>query len=193
MAHSQGSATITLLLAVTALLSLAVITSEAAPTAAQFRTDLKALKAVITKKMEYSAFVRAIDNMLKYPDSQMPQMFNCTILVPRNKALYALGIKTLTNTSAMTLIGRYNVLSRMYSGAQLTALAAGKKLPTKLAGQPLQRYQSVAPTVGAAETVLVGPPGSAVAKVGSVTIPDMYKGNLLIAHGFSAFFKPIGA
>ncbi|GJP41220.1 hypothetical protein CLOM_g890 [Closterium sp. NIES-68] len=173
---------------VAALLLLAAC-ADAAPTVAQFRAELKALKAVTVSQKDYKAFARGIDSMLAYPDSQLPQLFNTTILVPTNKAIYALGIKTLQNSTAMEAIGKYNVLLRQLTGAQLLKLAANTPLRTKAPKELLARYASAGANAGKA---VLGPLNAPAAKQGVVLTPDLYAGKFLKVHGVSVFFRPKG-
>ncbi|CAI5481097.1 unnamed protein product [Closterium sp. Yama58-4] len=155
---------------IAALLLLAACHANVAPTVAQFRAELNALKAVLAKTKEYSAFARGVDNMLKYPDSQLPQLFNTTLLVPTNKAVYGMGIKTLQNTIAMEAIGRFNVLQRQFTAAQLLHLKPNTLLRTKAPPTDLlQRYPSVGANAGKA---VLGPRNVTAAVQGVVLATD---------------------
>ncbi|CAI7817280.1 unnamed protein product [Closterium sp. NIES-54] len=156
---------------VAALLLLAVC-ADAAPTVAQFRKELTALRAVVKQQKNYSAFARGIDRMLKYPDSMLPQIFNTTLFIPTNKAILRLGIPTLKNDTAMEAIGKYNVLLRQYTGAQLLKLAPNTLLKTK-AKDMLVRYASTGANAG---KIVLGPPSAPAAKQGVVVTADLYTG-----------------
>ncbi|CAI5997199.1 unnamed protein product [Closterium sp. NIES-65] len=175
---------------IAALLLLAACRADAAPTVAQFRAELNALKAVLAKTKEYSAFGKGVDKMLKYPDAQLPQLFNTTLLVPTNKAVYGVGIKTLQNTTAMEAIGKFNVLQRQFTAAQLRNLKPNTLLRTKAPPTDLlQRYPSVGANAG---KVVLGPRNVTAAVQGVVLFPDLYSGKFLKAHGLSVFFRPKG-
>ncbi|CAI5489272.1 unnamed protein product [Closterium sp. Naga37s-1] len=175
---------------IAALLLLAACHAYAAPTVAQFRAELNALKAVLAKTKEYSAFGKGVDKMLKYPDAQLPQLFNTTLLVPTNKAVYGVGIKTLQNTTAMEAIGKFNVLQRQFTAAQLLNLKPNTPLRTKAPPTDLlQRYPSVGANAGKA---VLGPRNVTAAVQGVVLFPDLYSGKFLKAHGLSVFFRPKG-
>ncbi|CAI7796910.1 unnamed protein product [Closterium sp. NIES-53] len=174
---------------IAALLLLAACHADAAPTVAQFRAELNALKAVLVKTKEYSAFGKGVDKMLKYPDAQLPQLFNTTLLVPTNKAVYGVGMKTLQNTTAMEAIGKFNVLQRQFTAAQLRNLKPNTLLRTKAPTDLLQRYLSVGANAGKA---VLGPRNATAAVQGVVLFPDLYTGKFLKAHGLSVFFRPKG-
>ncbi|GJP45481.1 hypothetical protein CLOM_g4866 [Closterium sp. NIES-68] len=170
------------------LLLLLAVCADTAPTVAQFRAELTALKAAAKKLKDYSAFARGIDRMLKYPDSRMHEIFNTTLFVPTTKALMALGVKTLMNNTAMEAIGKYNVLAKQFTGAQLLKLAPNAVLRTK-AKEVLVRYPSTGANVG---KVVLGPQGAPVLNQGVVLTPNLYTGKFLKAHGLSTFFRPKG-
>ncbi|CAI7909779.1 unnamed protein product [Closterium sp. NIES-53] len=214
---------------IAALLLLAACHADAAPTVAQFRAELNALKAVLVKTKEYSAFGKGVDKMhtghksdttrdtaspalayplilsspfsppqpippsplwtVKYPDAQLPQLFNTTLLVPTNKAVYGVGMKTLQNTTAMEAIGKFNVLQRQFTAAQLRNLKPNTLLRTKAPTDLLQRYLSVGANAGKA---VLGPRNATAAVQGVVLFPDLYTGKFLKAHGLSVFFRPKG-
>eukprot|EP00475_Leptophrys_vorax_P026701 TRINITY_DN3787_c0_g2_i1.p1 TRINITY_DN3787_c0_g2~~TRINITY_DN3787_c0_g2_i1.p1 ORF type:complete len:189 (-),score=12.56 TRINITY_DN3787_c0_g2_i1:580-1146(-) len=163
----------------------AVRPAVAAPTVAQFRAELTSLRKTVVANKNYSQFSKAIDSMLAYSDKDMPRMFNSTILVPLNKALFKLGIGTLKNTTAMTTIGKFNVLQQRLGAQQLLAIPAGRLLPTKLPNQPLQRTKAQAKG-----QISLGVPQSAAATWGLVVTPNLFNGKWLKAHGMSVYFKP---
>eukprot|EP00475_Leptophrys_vorax_P026699 TRINITY_DN3787_c0_g1_i2.p1 TRINITY_DN3787_c0_g1~~TRINITY_DN3787_c0_g1_i2.p1 ORF type:complete len:189 (-),score=15.41 TRINITY_DN3787_c0_g1_i2:406-972(-) len=173
------------LLVVAIASTLTVRPAAAAPTVAQFRAELTSLRKVVVANKNYSQFSKAIDNMLAYSDKDMPRMFNSTILVPLNKALFKLGLGTLQNTTAMTAIGKYNVLQQRLGAQQLIAIPAGRLLSTKLPNQPLQRTKAQA-----AGQISLGVPQSAAATWGLVVTPNLFNGKWLKAHGMSVYFKP---
>ncbi|CAI5534759.1 unnamed protein product [Closterium sp. Naga37s-1] len=173
---------------IVALLLLAACHADAAPTVAQFRAELNALKAVLAKTKEYSRSGKA--SIKCYPDSQLPQLFNTALLVPTNKAVYGVGIKTLQNTTAMEAIGKFNVLQRQFTAVQLLNLKPNTLLRTKAPPTDLlQRYPSVGANAGKA---VLGPRNATAAVQGVVLFPDLFSGKFLKAHGLSVFFRPKG-
>ncbi|CAI7747591.1 unnamed protein product [Closterium sp. NIES-54] len=117
------------------------------------------------------------------------QLFNTTLLVPTNKAVYGVGMKTLQNTTAMEAIGKFNVLQRQITAAQLRNLKPNTLLRTKAPTDLLQRYLSVGANAGKA---VLGPRNATAAVQGVVLFPDLYTGKFLKAHGLSVFFRPKG-
>ncbi|CAI7830010.1 unnamed protein product [Closterium sp. NIES-54] len=116
-------------------------------------------------------------------------LFNTTLLVPTNKAVYGVGMKTLQNTTAMEAIGKFNVLQRQITAAQLRNLKPNTLLRTKAPTDLLQRYLSVGANAGKA---VLGPRNATAAVQGVVLFPDLYTGKFLKAHGLSVFFRPKG-
>ncbi|GJP63043.1 hypothetical protein CLOP_g16419 [Closterium sp. NIES-67] len=115
----------------------------------------------------------------------MMGLANTTLLVPTNKGLYSLGIRTLTNMTAMEVIGQYNVLTKRFTGAQLAKLAAGAKIKTVLT-KVIQVYAQIQ------GKVVLGKVGAAAKDRGVVVTPDLCKGVFVKAHGMSLYLKPPG-
>ncbi|CAI5469364.1 unnamed protein product [Closterium sp. Yama58-4] len=175
------SHTLTLL----AVLLVLAVCANGAPTVTQFRQELTALRAVVKQQKNYSAFARGIDRMLKYPDSLLPQIFNTTLFIPTNRAILSLGIPTLKNDTAMEAIGKYNVLVKQFTGAQLLKLAPNTLLKTK-AKDMLMRYPSTGANAG---KIVLGPQSAPAAKQGVVLTADLYTGKFLKAHGLSVLTR----
>ncbi|CAI5535030.1 unnamed protein product [Closterium sp. Naga37s-1] len=143
MAHTRPLSALSLAVACAMLLCVAVTQSRASPTIPQIKAELKKCRAAMAKLSDYKAYLQGIDEMLKRSPADMKGLFNTTLLIPTNKGLYALGLRTLTNMTAMTVIGQYNVLTKRYTSAQLAKLAPGAKIRSVLRGVPIQDKREV--------------------------------------------------
>eukprot|EP00475_Leptophrys_vorax_P045005 TRINITY_DN9220_c0_g1_i1.p1 TRINITY_DN9220_c0_g1~~TRINITY_DN9220_c0_g1_i1.p1 ORF type:complete len:192 (+),score=19.87 TRINITY_DN9220_c0_g1_i1:105-680(+) len=169
------------------LASVVAMAASPPPTIPQFKAELIKFGGVLKKSKDYKAFSQAVDRMLKRPDKDLKVTFNRTFLVPINKALYKLGIGTLTNMTAMEKIGPYNILAKMYRSKGLLAMKPGTKLPTLLTGQSLQVYKSAV-----AGKMAYGPPQTATINMGTILKADLFNGTFIKAHGVSVYFRPPG-
>ncbi|GJP45482.1 hypothetical protein CLOM_g4867 [Closterium sp. NIES-68] len=186
MAHTRRLSAFSLAVACATLLCAAVTTSHASPTVAQIKAELKKCRAVVEKNMPYKAYLQIIDELLKLNNAYTMGLANTTLLIPTNKGLYSLGLKTLTNVTAMIVIIEYNVLAKRFTYAQLANVAAGAKLKTVLPRVPIKVFEK------SQGKVVLGTPGSAANAVGMVIKPDMCTGVFVKGHGMSRYFKPPG-
>ncbi|CAI5469363.1 unnamed protein product [Closterium sp. Yama58-4] len=186
MAHARRLSVLSLAVACAILLCVAVTQSHASPTIPQIKAELKKCRAAMEKLSDYKAYLQGIDEMLKRSPADMKGLFNTTLLIPTNKGLYALGLRTLTNMTAMTVIGQYNVLTKRYTAAQLAKLASGAKIPSVLPGVPIQVYPKLQ------GSVTLGKVGAGPKARATIVTPDLCNGVFLKGHGMSLYLKPPG-
>ncbi|CAI5992194.1 unnamed protein product [Closterium sp. NIES-65] len=168
------------------LLCVAVTQSRASPTIPQIKAELKKCRAAMAKLSDYKAYLQGIDEMLKRSPADMKGLFNTTLLIPTNKGLYALGLRTLTNMTAMTVIGQYNVLTKRYTSAQLAKLAPGAKIRTVLRGVPIQVFPKLK------GSVTLGKVGAGPKAQATMVTPNLCNGVFLKGHGMNLYLKPPG-